>query len=860
MKKRIIVCVLVIVLGLTGCGSPETAEAVVTSAETTAKTFEASTAAETTTEATIATTKSVMTTNEPTTTTAPTTTTPPESIPDTPFKDIEFTADYRSANNAALENAENFSYTADGVTVYIEGDKELLYVKIANSDDEPIYIDNYVKHVIFANGEITYTDGYDGIKVYDLKKGELTLDYSCPASRISAFIRNKDKIVYLNADYFPFVQTNTTDLIVIDVNTLEEEYIYSTSFWYGLEETDEHYYEQTQITAAFNFDVDGMLYFAVMTGQESGGFHKRIIYRYDLETKKTQEVLTETSETPFSRYLPDAAIISEDTLKNIIIEKTGCDEIRSFSCDGNRFIYTYYSGAINRQEIWGIDGENFYKAPISGVGIDLTIDENEDITLMAVAADNFTMGDDINGANTWKPYYFYYDNGFKEYGGSEISLEEFLTYENAKSYIDEIENLNGEITNILKRGNDIININYRVPDPERNLKWNYYYTLKIADSKATHINNSTNDEGVYLPALLPEIAVYSGVLYPVFNDGSYDYIYKTGKVVIDGNFETAEFFSEGLGVVSKDGKYGAVNTNGDIVIPFEYKIIGEFNDSAAYIVDENDKFGYVDNTGEIFIDINYPVIKDPYVRINNFSEGLCIIQTSPDECICIDKTGSVIWEGRFPLYDSGDRMYHNGLLLTLYDYVDTTGEIAFETFSRGDFTGNYPSDFSEGFAVYKVPTDPDLDFTNGSSAASDYWDDSKWAYVYLNTSGNNEFGEFYDNAADFSEGIAIVEKNDIYYAIDKTGKVIFDNSANKFDINSYFSDGYMEYFIEKDDGKKLFGFIDRNGEIALPAVYDDVVRGFDNGLALIELDGELVYINKQGEKIYEFNKPDEVIW
>jgi hypothetical protein len=344
------------------------------------------------------------------------------------------------------------------------------------------------------------------------------------------------------------------------------------------------------------------------------------------------------------------------------------------------------------------------------------------------------------------------------------------------------------------------------------------------------------------------------MLYPVYQDGSYDYIDKTGKVIIDGNFDTASLFSEGYGVVSKNGKFGAVNSNGDLVVPLEYKIIGDFNDSAAYIVDENDKFGYVDNTGEIFIEINYAVIKDPYVRINNFSEGLCIIHTSRDECICIDKTGTVLWEGRFPLYGSGDRMYHNGLLLTLYDYVNTNGEIAFETFSRGDFSGNYPSDFSEGFAVYKVPTDSDLDFTNISNATSDYWDDSKWVYVYLNTRGINEFGEFYDYATDFSEGIAIVEKNDIYYAIDKTGKVIFDNSVVKFDINSYFSEGYIEYFVEKEDGTELFGFLNTNGKIAIEAQFDAIRRDFSGGISLVEIDGKLAYINKQGEIIYDFEK------
>jgi ABC-type phosphate transport system substrate-binding protein len=65
MKRRFITGILVIALGLSGCGTPESAEAVVTTATTAAATFEMSTVAETTAEATtsLATT---FTTTEPT--------------------------------------------------------------------------------------------------------------------------------------------------------------------------------------------------------------------------------------------------------------------------------------------------------------------------------------------------------------------------------------------------------------------------------------------------------------------------------------------------------------------------------------------------------------------------------------------------------------------------------------------------------------------------------------------------------------------------------------------------------------------------------------------------------------------------
>jgi hypothetical protein len=73
MKGRFIAGVLIIALGLTGCGTTETAEAIVTTATTTAATFEMSTTVETT--ITAAETLITTTTAEPTTTTVPETTT-----------------------------------------------------------------------------------------------------------------------------------------------------------------------------------------------------------------------------------------------------------------------------------------------------------------------------------------------------------------------------------------------------------------------------------------------------------------------------------------------------------------------------------------------------------------------------------------------------------------------------------------------------------------------------------------------------------------------------------------------------------------------------------------------------------------
>jgi hypothetical protein len=208
-----------------------------------------------------------------------------------------------------------------------------------------------------------------------------------------------------------------------------------------------------------------------------------------------------------------------------LIPKAYYIDIFTFKFDDLTFLAVVYRGTNDRSRIWGVDGKEIYEPLISKIGQDFKITENGEMTILQSTYDAFTMFDEgSNGAHTWKPYYFYYDNGFREYGGTEISLEELLTYKNADIYVDEIKNLRGEITNILIRGNGIININYKVRDPDvYYLKWNYYYTLKITDDSVTHIteypDNPEWDSGIYSPALRPEIAEFPVPALPVNEDG-----------------------------------------------------------------------------------------------------------------------------------------------------------------------------------------------------------------------------------------------------------------------------------------------------------------------------------------------------
>ena len=108
----------------------------------------------------------------------------------------------------------------------------------------------------------------------------------------------------------------------------------------------------------------------------------------------------------------------------------------------------------------------------------------------------------------------------------------------------------------------------------------------------------------------------------------------------------------------------------------------------------------------------------------------------------------------------------------------------------------------------------------------------------------------------FNEGIAIVvEKNERPKAIDENGEVVFEIDAdqNLKVIGNMCISGRIQY----KDSKSLMGFLNKKGEIVIPAQFT-WVSPFQNGMAKgIRLVGdkrEIVVINKDGEVNLDFDK------
>ena len=109
-------------------------------------------------------------------------------------------------------------------------------------------------------------------------------------------------------------------------------------------------------------------------------------------------------------------------------------------------------------------------------------------------------------------------------------------------------------------------------------------------------------------------------------------------------------------------------------------------------------------------------------------------------------------------------------------------------------------------------------------------------YGFADGNGNIVIPLKYDDAKDFSEGLASVKLNGKWGYIDKSGNEVIPLKYNEADN---FSEGLAAVKLDGKRGilDRKCGFIDKNGNVVIPFKYDDA-EDFSEGIAIVKLDGK----------------------
>lgn len=135
---------------------------------------------------------------------------------------------------------------------------------------------------------------------------------------------------------------------------------------------------------------------------------------------------------------------------------------------------------------------------------------------------------------------------------------------------------------------------------------------------------------------------------------------------------------------SKDEYYGVINTSGKVIAPKQFQDLGSFGDNSLCPVKRDGKWGYMNTKGDIKINCIYSYAMP-------FSDGYAFVYLDNDDetCVMIDKKGGTKLQlsKDEDIYSDGQPVWfpHNGLFLVAneqedritYSYRDTDGNTVY---------------------------------------------------------------------------------------------------------------------------------------------------------------------------------------
>ena len=298
----------------------------------------------------------------------------------------------------------------------------------------------------------------------------------------------------------------------------------------------------------------------------------------------------------------------------------------------------------------------------------------------------------------------------------------------------------------------------------------------------------------------------------------YGYIDKTGKMVIQPQFDDAYPFTGDIASVRiggwLDGKWGCIDKTGKIVIQPIYEYALDFSSGPVAYVETDGKILLVNNKGKTVVEI--PAYLD--VWVGYFEDGWATISVS-DKYGLVDENGWVM-EPQF-------------------DYASIFGSMAWV--AKDDRQG-----FLKKNGQWLVePKEYLRRYYEEYENIVCVFDEDKYGYI----NGNGWLVQpQYTYAEPFSEGLAVVSLDDSYDKklgfIDTTGKMCIEPQFYATQYSTRFIDGWA---LVGDENYKS-GFIDKKGKWAIQPQYDDA-HIFYEDLAAVAIDGKWGYIDKTGKTV-----------
>ena len=354
--------------------------------------------------------------------------------------------------------------------------------------------------------------------------------------------------------------------------------------------------------------------------------------------------------------------------------------------------------------------------------------------------------------------------------------------------------------------------------------------------------------------------------------------YDTVEAIENYDSSNNLWYESGILKVSKEGKYGIIDTNGGQIVGCEYDSINALKGVTNSLLTQKDgKYGLVDNVGTVIIDNQYEAIEP----VSNQFENGYIIKNEEGKYGVINYTKTVAIETN---YDDIKNVYGNGKYYIVkegdnWEVIDVEG--------KKYLSGEYDDIVSvngenaiviknDKYGVVGITDEKniiDIKYDNITYATgNNYIVNNNGKFGIMNSEGNTPIDFNYSNIVYRRAGNFYEAMNDDYTSdlIDsdlsvKLSKVIVSelNEEKGYikvrvdDIDKYYNFRFEEktakdifstntiYLSKNDEGK--YGFVDKNGNVVVNYIYDEAREQNDYGYASVKQNGLWGAVDSNGQ-------------
>jgi len=326
------------------------------------------------------------------------------------------------------------------------------------------------------------------------------------------------------------------------------------------------------------------------------------------------------------------------------------------------------------------------------------------------------------------------------------------------------------------------------------------------------------------------------------NEAFYRYggINEQGNVVVPAVWDKLRDFKSGVAFARKPGEklYFLIGRNGLPVKMEQFDKPGYFFEGVAKFKKDG-KYGFIDSTGTV-------VVEPKYITVSYCSEGLiCVNQNNKvEEFEFIDKKGTRAFDKTF--YQAGTTSFQNGLSRVMISgktcLIDRQGEIALNTpfstvsgFGDSLLTVSQGKSFNDfGYANYKgeiVIPGPYYSATSFIGGYASVKNEDMKAGI-INTKGEIIVPFKYD--ATYND----LKKEGRFGAYIGRNWFYFNEKGEKFTdvkVRVIMKSGAGKYSPYQDAKTEQWGYLNRDGSIAIPAQFEQCKPFNENGIGIVQI-------------------------